>query len=292
MRVDVITLFPEVFAALDASIPGRARASGALDLRTHQLREHAINKHGQVDDAPYGGEAGMVLRPEPLRDCLAAVLADPTSAAKPVDSESGPNREPAAEKTHGMQNPAALRQAQGPRVPVFLMSAQGKLFDQKKAQELAGLERFVVVCGHYKGVDQRFVDAHVDEEISIGDYVLSGGEAGALVVIDAVARLLPGVLGDRESGDTDSFARPGRLGWPVYTRPQEFEGREAPEVLLSGHHANIVAWRMLESLRLTRENRPDLLEHHPVTPEEDRLLNPKKKRGTKSQERERPGDVE
>ncbi|HEX2612315.1 MAG TPA: tRNA (guanosine(37)-N1)-methyltransferase TrmD [Fibrobacteria bacterium] len=258
MRIDVITLFPEVFAALDASIPGRARASGALDLRTHQLREHAINKHGQVDDAPYGGEAGMVLRPEPLRDCLAAVLANSGG------SESGPNENPTSKKT--------------PKIPVFLMSAQGKLFDQKKALELAGLERFVVVCGHYKGVDQRFVDAYVDEEISIGDYVLSGGEAGALVVIDAVARLLPGVLGDRESGDTDSFARPGRLGWPVYTRPQEFEGREAPEVLLSGHHANIVAWRTLESLRLTRENRPDLLEHHPVTEVEEKLLNPKKKK--------------
>ena len=176
-----------------------------------------------------------------------------------------------------------------PKIPVFLMSAQGKLFNQEKALELAALDRFVVVCGHYKGVDQRFVDAYVDEEISIGDYVLSGGEAGALVVIDAVARLLPGVLGDRESGDTDSFARPGRLGWPVYTRPQEFEGREAPEVLLSGHHANISAWRTLESLRLTRENRPDLLEHFPVTAEEDKLLNPRRKRA-RSGEREAGSD--
>ncbi len=269
MRIDVITLFPEVFAALDASIPGRARAAGALDLRLHQLRDHAINRHGQVDDAPYGGEAGMVLRPEPLRDCLAAVLG--ASPLPSVDSGRDPDGATDPEKP--------------PKVPVFFMSAQGKLFDQKKAQELAALDRFVVVCGHYKGVDQRFVDAYVDEEISIGDYVLSGGEAGALVVIDAVARLLPGVLGDRESGDTDSFARPGRLGWPVYTRPQEFEGREVPEVLLSGHHANIAAWRTLESLRLTRENRPDLLEHYPVTEEEEKLLNPKKKkRGAGSRE--------
>jgi tRNA (guanine37-N1)-methyltransferase len=258
MRIDVITLFPEVFAALDASIPGRARAAGALDLRTHQLRDHAINRHGQVDDAPSGGEAGMVLRPEPLRDCLAAVLADP-------EVDEGTPGEDAASK-----NP--------PKIPVYLMSAQGKLFDQKKAQQLAGLERCVIVCGHYKGVDQRFVDAYVDEEISIGDYVLSGGEVGALVVIDAVARLLPGVLGDRESGDTDSFARLGRLGWPVYTRPQEFESRGVPEALLSGHHANMVAWRILESLRLTRDNRPDLLEHHPVTEEEDKLFNPRNKR--------------
>jgi tRNA (guanine37-N1)-methyltransferase len=264
MRIDVITLFPEVFAALDASIPGRARASGALDLRTHQLRGHAINKHGQVDDAPYGGEAGMVLRPEPLRDCLAAVLSDA-------------HEEPRSDAATA-QTPVPAQAGNAPKVPVFLMSAQGKLFDQKKAQQLAELDRCVIVCGHYKGVDQRFVDAYVDEEISIGDYVLSGGEAGALVVIDAVARLLPGVLGDRESGDTDSFARPGRLGWPVYTRPQEFEGRTVPEVLLSGHHANISAWRTLESLRLTRANRPDLLEHHPVTEDEDKLLNPKKKK--------------
>lgn len=196
-----------------------------------------------------------------LRDCLAAVL-------------SGAGEERADAETP--DDPAAAKKA--PKVPVFLMSAQGKLFDQKKAQELAALDRCVIVCGHYKGVDQRFVDGHVDEEISIGDYVLSGGEAGALVVIDAVARLLPGVLGDRESGDTDSFARPGRLGWPVYTRPQEFEGREVPEVLLSGHHARIAAWRTLESLRLTRENRPDLLENFPVTEAEAKLLNPKKKK--------------
>ncbi len=265
MRIDVITLFPSVFDALDASIPGRARASGALDLQVHQLRDHAINRHGQVDDAPYGGEAGMVLRPEPLRDCLASVLADPSAPAPSLDGEGRPGDAKSAKAAPG-------------KVPVILMSAQGRLFDQRKAGELAKLDRFVIVCGHYKGVDQRFVDAYVDEEISIGDYVLSGGETGALVVIDAVARLLPGVLGDRESGDTDSFARPGRLGWPVYTRPQEFEGRTVPEVLLSGHHANISAWRTLESLRLTRENRPDLLEHHPVTEEEERLLNPKKKK--------------
>jgi tRNA (guanine37-N1)-methyltransferase len=244
MRIDVITLFPEAFAALDASIPGRAQASGALELRTHQLRDHAVNRHGQVDDAPYGGEAGMVLRPEPLRDSLESLLEGTT----------------------------------GPRPPVIFMSAQGKLFDQRRAAEIAALDRVILVCGHYKGVDQRFIDAYVDEEISIGDYVLSGGEIPAMVVIDAVARLLPGVIGDIESADTDSHARPGRLGWPVYTRPGAFEGAEVPGVLLSGHHANIEAWRTLESLRLTRENRPDLLEKHPVTGEEDRLENPRPKK--------------
>jgi tRNA (guanine37-N1)-methyltransferase len=134
-------------------------------------------------------------------------------------------------------------------------------------------------------VDQRFVDAHVDEEISLGDYVLSGGEIPAMALIDAVARLLPGVLGDADSGGTDSFARPGRLGWPVYTRPQSFEGREPPEVLLSGHHAQMQAWRILESLRLTRKNRPDLLEKHPVTAEEDAVENPRKKKGKRTRDK-------
>src|SRR5690606_5681199 len=217
-----------MFDALKASIPGRAQAAGALELRAHQLRDHAINRHGQVDDAPYGGEAGMVLRPEPLTAALES-LSEGQAAGRP---------------------------------PVFLLSAQGKLFDQKRAAELAGLDRFILVCGHYKGVDQRFIDMQVDEQISIGDYVLSGGELAAMVVIDAVARLLPGVLGDADSADTDSFAREGRLGWPVYTRPQEYQGRTVPEVLLSGHHANIETWRILESLKLTRENRPDLLEAH------------------------------
>ncbi len=238
MRIDVITLFPEMFAALEASIPGRAQKSGGLELRTHQLREHAINKHGQVDDSPYGGEAGMVLRPEPLKSALGKVF-----------GELGPV------KPH-----------------VVLMSAQGRILTQERLQELAETENLLIICGHYKGVDQRFCDAYVDEEISIGDYVVSGGELPAMVLIDAVARLLPGVLHDSDSAETDSFQRPGRLGWPVYTRPQEFEGRSVPEVLISGHHENIRAWRLLESLRLTRKNRPELLEKEELTEEEQKLL--------------------
>jgi tRNA (guanine37-N1)-methyltransferase len=243
VRIDVITLFPEMFAPLDVSIPGRAQKAGAIEIKTHPLREHAINKHGQVDDSPYGGEAGMVLRPEPLKAALDKVTAEVAGAG-------------------------------GRRPHVVFMSAQGRLFDQKRAGELAALKGFVIVCGHYKGVDQRFLDAYVDEEISVGDYVLSGGELPAMIVIDAVARLLPGVIGDRESAETDSFYTPGRLGWPVYTRPAEFEGRGVPEVLLSGHHAHIQAWQTLESLRLTEKNRPDLLEKHGLTPAEDRLVNP------------------
>lgn len=236
MRIDVITLFPEMFTVLETSMPGRAQKSGTLALRTHDLREHAVNKYGQVDDSPFGGEAGMVLRPEPLKAAIGKVFTQ-----------------------------LQLK----PRV--VLMSAQGRLLTQERLQELAELKNLLIICGHYKGVDQRICDAYVDEEISIGDYVVSGGELPAMVLIDAVARLLPGVLHDSESAETDSFQRPGRLGWPVYTRPQEFEGRPVPEVLLSGHHVNIQAWRLLESLRLTGKNRPELLEKEKVT-EEERML--------------------
>src|SRR5690606_7439393 len=246
---------------------GRAQAAGALTLHAPQLRRHAINKHGQVDDAPYGGEAGMVLRPEPLQAALQEVLAPGTDANHAKDMGGGG-------ETTGS--------APGAKPHVVYMSAQGALLTQRRAVELAALPRLVVVCGHYKGVDQRFLDAHVDEEISLGDYVLSGGELPAMVLIDAVARLLPGVLGDIDSADTDSHALPGRLGWPVYTRPQEFEGRGVPEVLLSGHHARIEDWRTLESLRLTRARRPDLLERHPLTARERDLVDPppkKRRRG-------------
>ena len=238
MRIDIITLFPEMFNVLETSIPGRAQKSGALVLQAHQLRDHAINKHGQVDDAPYGGEAGMVLRPEPLK-----------SAIDEVNAELAPMR---------------------PRV--LLMSAQGRILTQERLRELAEIENILIICGHYKGIDQRISDVYVDEEICIGDYVVSGGELPAMVLIDGVARLLPGVLGDSESAETDSFYDPNRLGWPVYTRPQEFEGRSVPEVLLSGHHENIRNWRLEESLRLTRKNRPELLEMKELTEEKKKEI--------------------
>jgi tRNA (guanine37-N1)-methyltransferase len=226
-----------MFAALDASIPGRARKAGALELKCRNLREFAINRYGQVDDEPFGGEAGMVLRPEPLKKGL-----------ERISEELG-------RKPH-----------------VLLASAQGRIFTQERAKELAGMENLLIICGHYKGVDQRFVDACVDEETSIGDYVVSGGELPAMVIIDAVARLLPGVLGDAASAETDSFFAPHRLGWPVYTRPQDFEGRKVPEALVSGHHENIRKWRIKASLELTKKNRPDLFRAGELTDEEKRIL--------------------
>ena len=247
MRIDVITLFPEMFAALDVGIPGRARKAGSLAWNCHSLREFAINRYGQVDDVPFGGEPGMVLRPEPLKAALEKVL-----------GELGSNVQT------GSSAPV--------RPHVVLMSAQGRVFNQARAKELAKIENLLIISGHYKGVDQRFCDAYVDEDLSIGDFVLSGGELPVMVVIDAIARLLPGVLGDMESAETDSFYQPNRLGWPVFTRPQVFEGRPVPEVLLSGHHENIRRWRVKAGLELTRSNRPDLFGLLELTNEEKKLL--------------------
>jgi tRNA (guanine37-N1)-methyltransferase len=244
MRIDVITLFPEIFLALDASIPGRARKSGALELKCHSLRDFAINKYGQVDDMPFGGEAGMVLRPEPMKGALDKVLGELGNSA------SGGSARP----------------------HIVNMAATGRIFTQERAKELAKIENLLIICGHYKGIDQRFCDAYVDEELSIGDYVLSGGEMPAMVVIDAIARLLPGVLGDPASAETDSFYLPNRLGWPVYTRPQVFEGKAVPEALLSGHHEKIRQWRIKASLELTRRNRPDLFGLLKLSEEEKKLL--------------------
>jgi tRNA (guanine37-N1)-methyltransferase len=237
LRADVITLFPEMFAALQASIPGRGVKSGQFELKTHQLRQWAVNKHGQVDDVPFGGEPGMVLRPEPLAAAIESVL-----------QEVAPQR---------------------PKI--LMMSAQGKVFNQETAMQLAREPNLLILCGHYKGIDQRIVDSFVDEEICIGDYVVSGGELPAMVVLDAVVRLLDGVLHDPISAETDSFQRPGRLGWPVYTRPQDFNGNAVPDILVSGHHENIRRWRLRESLKLTRERRPDLLAQFPPTDEENRF---------------------
>ncbi len=254
MRIDVISLFPEVFQALDISIPGRARKAGVLHLRCHNLRDFAINRYGQVDDMPFGGEAGMVLRPEPMKGALDAVLKE----------LAGPNTAPDAIPEAASGEPK--------RPHIVHMSASGRIFTQERAKELAETENLLIICGHYKGIDQRFLDAYVDEELSIGEYVLSGGELPAMAVIDAIARLLPGVLGDSASAETDSFYRPNRLGWPVYTRPQVFEGRAVPDVLLSGHHERIRRWRIKASLEATRRNRPDLFGLLELTDEEKKLL--------------------
>ena len=223
MRIDCITIFPEMFAPISQSIVGRAQKNGLFSFNTVYLRDFAVNDYGQVDDSPYGGEPGMVLRPEPL----AAAIQSPH-----VKEDGG---------------------------KVIYLTADGVPFSHKLASELSHEEHLVLVCGHYKGIDERIRENYVDLEISIGDFVVSGGELPAMLVTDAVVRLLPGALGHKESGETDSFAQ-GPLGWPVYTRPEVFEGKSVPEVLLSGHHQRISEWRRAESLKRTQERRPDIYE--------------------------------
>ncbi|MBR3073485.1 tRNA (guanosine(37)-N1)-methyltransferase TrmD [Fibrobacter sp.] len=224
MKIDCITIFPEMFAPMKSSIMGRAQAKGLFEFNTVYLRDFAINAYGQVDDVPYGGEPGMVLRPEPLANAIRSTG---------VKEDGG---------------------------KVIYLTADGVPFTHKIAKELSQEKHLVLVCGHYKGIDDRIRQTEVDMEISIGDFVVSGGELPAMLVTDAVVRLLDGALGHKESGETDSFAQ-GVLGWPVFTRPEEFEGKKVPEVLLSGHHKKISEWRRQESLKRTKERRPDIFKN-------------------------------
>ncbi|MEY2424836.1 MAG: tRNA (guanine37-N1)-methyltransferase [Actinomycetota bacterium] len=234
MRVDIFTLFPDaVDAYLGASLIGRARGEGLLDLRVHDLRAHATGVHRSVDDAPYGGGAGMVLMPEPT---FAAV-----EAVKP------------------------------PR-PLLALTPSGRTFDQSVARDLADTDGFSLLCGRYEGFDARITDNLVDEELSIGDYVLAGGEAAAFVVVEAVVRLRPGVLGNDASTDEESFGDDGLLEYPQYTRPPTFRDWAVPEVLRSGDHAAVAAWRRAQALVRTLRRRPDLIERRGGLTDADRAL--------------------
>ncbi len=226
MRFDLLTLFPDLCRGpLDHSILGRARAAGLLEVGIHDMRPFGLGRHRQADDAPYGGGSGMVLRVDVVDRALEAV--------------------------------------RRPDSHVILMEASGAPFTQAVAARLAALPHIVLLCGHYEGVDARVRDTLVDETLSVGDYVLTGGELAALVVVDAVARLVPGVLGSAESLAEESFAR-GLLEYPQYTRPRVWQGHAVPEVLLSGHHARIEAWRLERARERTRRVRPDLLPPEPV----------------------------
>ena len=241
MRIDILTLFPDTMRAmLGESILGRAQARGLLDIRCHQIRDYTENRQKQVDDYPYGGGWGQVMMAQPLKSCLDAALAD---SAVPA-----------------------------PRRRVIYLSPQGQTFTQAKARQLkADYDQLVLVCGHYEGVDERFIEACVDEELSIGDFVLTGGELGAMVVTDCVCRMVPGVLSDTECYTGESHWA-GRLEYPQYTRPETWEGRTVPEVLRGGNHAEIEAWRTRQSLERTLVKRPELFRETPPTPDEQRLL--------------------
>lgn len=229
MRIKVFTLFPEMLRPmLGASILGRAISAGLIEVELIDIRDYSADKHRNTDDYPFGGGAGMVMAAQPIVDAFAANL------------------------------PADFR---GRRV---YLSPRGRTLTQKVVEELAKEDELALLCGHYEGVDQRALDAVIDEELSIGDYVLTGGELGALVVIDAVARLVPGVLGSDESSEDESFTT-GLLEYPQYTRPADFRGEQVPDVLLGGNHADIVAWRREQSLEMTLRRRPELLETAPLT---------------------------
>ena len=238
MRFDILTLFPDaVDAMMQSSILGRAQKKGLLEIHAHQIRDYTTNRQNQVDDYPYGGGRGAILQCDPLYRCWCAVCDDV-----------------------------------GAPVHTIFLSACGKTFNQDKAKQLAGeFENLVLVCGHYEGIDQRFIDECVDEEISIGDFVLTGGEIPAMAVTDAVCRMVPGVLAE-EVCFTDESHWNGLLEYPQYTKPAVWHDRKVPEVLLSGHHANIDRWRRKQSLARTRKQRPDLFEQFEPQGKQDQKI--------------------
>ncbi|MEA4869604.1 MAG: tRNA (guanosine(37)-N1)-methyltransferase TrmD [Christensenella sp.] len=221
MRIDILTLFPEMFeGVLSASMLGRAQTNGLIDIRVHNIRDYTDNKHRKADDYPFGGGAGLVMMAQPIYDCMEAVL-------------------------------------EGEKARRILLTPRGKTLNQSIAKILAAEERLILLCGHYEGVDERVMEI-IDDEVSIGDYVLTGGELPAMVLVDCVSRLIPGVLGSEESAADESFSE-NLLEYPQYTRPANFRGMEVPEILLNGHHAKIQAWRLEQAQRKTALNRPDLL---------------------------------
>ncbi len=220
MKVDILTLFPEMFAPLNESIIGRAKEAKKIQINIYDIRDYTTNKHKKCDDYPFGGGAGMVMMPQPISDAIKSI--DPEHKAKRI-----------------------------------FMSPKGSVFTQKKVKDLIEAKHVILLCGHYEGVDQRVIDKYIDEEISIGDYVLTGGELPAMVITDCLARYVDGVISE-DSLLEESFSS-GLLEYPQYTRPQEFEGVKVPDVLISGNHQEVDKWRYNESLRITKEKRPDLL---------------------------------
>jgi tRNA (guanine37-N1)-methyltransferase len=246
MRIDILCLFPEMFVSpLNQSIIKRAREQGLVNIMIHDIRDYTHDKHHTVDDYPYGGGPGMVLKPDPI-----------FGAAEAIKQQLGVNE-----------------------MPIILLTPQGRLFSQSVAQELALHPHLMLICGHYEGLDERVCEHLATDEISIGDYVLSGGELAALVVVDSIARLIPGVLGSRDSASSDSHSN-GLLKYPQYTRPQVYQGWSVPPVLLTGNHGEIAQWRRRQAILRTAQRRPDLLEKGNLDDEErkwilENLLNPK-----------------
>ncbi|MCX7046092.1 MAG: tRNA (guanosine(37)-N1)-methyltransferase TrmD [Candidatus Sumerlaeota bacterium] len=289
MKFVILTLFPGMFEGpFSESILARAAAAGLIDIRIRNIRDCTHDKHHVTDDAPYGGGAGMVMKPDPIVEAVEAAQADllvPSSEFRVPSSElrvprselqipsSKPDVSDQALEAKSLDSDLGTRNSERgtrnselgtrnselapARAPVIYLSPQGRVFNHDMAKRLAQEKALILICGRYEGVDQRVLDLVVDEEISIGDYVLTGGELPAMVLVDAIARQIPGVVGCNESVEADSFCQ-GLLDWPHYTRPEEYRGLRIPEVLLSGHHANIQKWRLERAVEKTRQVRPDL----------------------------------
>ena len=220
MKIDILTIFPEMFDALKTSLLKKAQEKGAIEINILNIRDFSLDKHKKTDDYPFGGGCGMLMTPQPIYDCLTSIKG--------------------YEKAHKIY-----------------MSPKGQTLNQKKVKQLSNFEHLIILCGHYEGVDQRIIDLLIDEEISIGDYVLTGGEIPAMVVCDCVSRYIPSVLGNSQSTEDESFSN-GMLEYPQYTRPQEFKGLKVPDVLVSGDHAKVDAWRKEQAKKITKTRRPDL----------------------------------
>jgi len=252
MRFEVFTILPEVFPPyLDTSILNRARQNGLIDVRVHNIRDYTHDKHHTTDDTPYGGGGGMVMKPEPVFEAVESVLGDIASRSQPVI------------------------------LPVILLTPQGRVFTQRVAEELSDYEHIALICGRYEGVDERIREQLVTDEISVGDYVLTGGELPALMIIDALSRLIPGVLGDPTGAEDDSHSM-GLLEYPHYTKPPEFRGWKVPDVLVSGNHARIEKWRREQALTRTFNKRPDMLERTELTREDIKFIEQLKSKKTDS----------
>jgi tRNA (guanine37-N1)-methyltransferase len=242
MKFEIFTLLPEIFPPyLESSILQRARQRGLIDVHVHNIRDYTHDRHHTTDDTPYGGGGGMVMKPEPVFEAVESVLGFTSNPTQPTP------------------------------VPVILLTPQGRVFTQRVAEELSGHERIAVLCGRYEGVDERIREHLVTDEISIGDYVLTGGELPALMIIDAVSRLMPGVLGDPTGAEDDSHSM-GLLEYPHYTRPPEFRGWQVPEILLSGDHGRIEKWRREQALTRTFNKRPDMLEKAELSEEDQKIV--------------------
>lgn len=234
MKIDILTLFPEMFQIFDQSIIGRAKEKGIIGINTFNIRDYTLNKHKKVDDYPYGGGAGMVMAPQPVVDCIKAVKA---------------------------QNNGK----------VIFLGPRGKTFSQELAKKMSSQSELIFICGHYEGIDERIYN-FIDMELSLGDFVLTGGEMACIPIVDSICRLIPGVLSSSESYTDESFYN-GLLEYPQYTRPECFDDMKVPEVLTSGHHENIRKWRRAQSLKITKERRPDLFNNLVLTKEDIKLLN-------------------